>query len=138
MIEVDHFRAYNDREGKPKGDAALRSIADSLRKLINRPGDILARYGPGKFGVVLGGTSEEGALALAEKLRTNVDLLKLPNPASASASNMTLSLGVASAKPDRDAAWQDIELIAIAERGLTQAKETGRNRVGIGHPIQNS
>jgi two-component system chemotaxis family response regulator WspR len=137
MIEVDHFRAYNDREGKPKGDAALRSIADSLRQLIHRPGDILARYGSGKFGVVLGGTSQDGALVLAEKLRANVDALKLSNPASASGPNMTLSLGVASAKPERDAAWQDIELIATAERGLSHARETGRNCVGIGHP-QNS
>ena len=54
MIEVDHFRAYNDRLGKPEGDACLRTVADALKKLIHRPGDVLARYGAGKFGVVLG------------------------------------------------------------------------------------
>lgn len=131
MIEVDHFRAYNDRLGKPQGDACLRAVADALKKLIHRPGDFLARYGAGKFGVVLGGTEAKGAMVLAEKLWLEVDALKLPNPASTTSSHVSLTLGLASAKPDRDAAWQDIELIATAERALAQAKEAGRNRVGV-------
>jgi diguanylate cyclase (GGDEF)-like protein len=130
-IEVDHFRAYNDRVGKPQGDACLKAVADALKKLVHRPGDFLARYGAGKFGVVLGGTDAKGAIVLAEKLRLEVDALKLPNPASTTGSHVSLTLGVASAMPDRDAAWQDIELIATAERALAQAKEAGRNRVGI-------
>jgi diguanylate cyclase (GGDEF)-like protein len=130
-IEVDHFRDYNDRIGKPQGDACLRAVADALKELVHRPGDFLARYGAGKFGVVLGGTDASGAMALAEKLRLQVDALKLPNPASTTSSHVSLTLGVASAMPDRDAAWQDIELIATAERALVQAKEAGRNRVGI-------
>jgi diguanylate cyclase (GGDEF)-like protein len=131
MVEVDHFRAYNDRMGKPQGDACLKTVAEELKKSIRRPGDFLARYGFGKFGIVLGGVSTEGAMALAEMLRSSVDVLKFPNPSSTTGSNLTLSLGVASAKPERDAAWQDIELIATAERGLTQAKENGRNRVAL-------
>jgi two-component system cell cycle response regulator len=130
-IEVDHFRAYNDRLGKPQGDACLRAVADALKRLIHRPGDFLARYGSGKFGVVLGGTDAKGAIELAEKLRLAVDALKLPNPVSMTSSHVSLTLGLASVKPDRDAAWQDIELIATAERALAQAKEAGRNRVGV-------
>jgi diguanylate cyclase (GGDEF)-like protein len=130
MIEIDHFRAYNDRMGKPQGDVCLRAVADALKKLVHRPGDFLARYGSEKFGVVLGGTGEKGALGLAEKLRAEVDALKLPNPASTMNQFITLSMGVASVMPDRDAAWQDIELIAVAERLLAEAKEAGRNRVG--------
>jgi two-component system, cell cycle response regulator len=129
MIEVDHFRAYNDRLGKPEGDACLRTVADALKKLIHRPGDVLARYGAGKFGVVLGGTDVKGAMVLAERLRGTVDSLKLPNSASTTGSYVTLSLGVASIVPDRDDAWQDIELIATAERGLARAKDAGRNQV---------
>jgi diguanylate cyclase (GGDEF)-like protein len=129
MIEVDHFRAYNDRMGKPEGDACLRTVADALKKLIHRPGDVLARYGAGKFGVVLGGTDGKGAMVIAERLQMAVDSLKLPNPASTTGSYITLSLGVASIMPNRDDAWQDIELIATAERGLAQAKEAGRNQV---------
>jgi diguanylate cyclase (GGDEF)-like protein len=138
IIEVDHFRAYHDRLGKPQGDACLKTVADALKKLIHRPGDLLARYGSGKFGVVLGGVGEEGAMVLAEKLRAAVDALKIPNPASTTGPTVTLSLGVASVKPERDAAWQDIELIASAERGLAQAKEAGRNRITFEHPLKAS
>jgi diguanylate cyclase (GGDEF)-like protein len=130
-IEVDYFRAYNERLGKPQGDACLRTVADALKKLIHRPGDFLARYGAGKFGVVLGGTDAKGAMVLAEKLRLAVEALTVPNPASPTGSYVSLTLGVASVKPDRDAAWQEIELIATAERALAQAKEAGRNRVGV-------
>jgi diguanylate cyclase (GGDEF)-like protein len=130
-IEVDHFRAYNERLGKPQGDACLRAVADALKTLIHRPGDFLARYGAGKFGVVLGGTDVKGAMVLAEKLRLAVEALRLPNPASTTGNYVSLTLGVASVRPDRDAAWQDIELIATAERALAQAKEAGRNRVGV-------
>lgn len=131
MIEVDHFRAYNDRMGKPQGDACLKAVADVLKTLVHRPGDFLARYGAGKFGVVLGGTDVKGAMVLAERLRADVDALKLPNPASTTGSYVTLTLGVAAVMPDREAAWQDIELIATAERGLALAREAGRNRVGL-------
>ena len=131
MIEVDHFRAYNERMGKPEGDACLRVVADAMKPLIHRPGDTLARYGgTGKFGVVLGGTDDKGALILAERLRVAVEKLQKLNPASTSGPYLTLSVGVASVKPEREGAWQDIELIAAAEKGLAQAKESGRNRVG--------
>jgi two-component system, chemotaxis family, response regulator WspR len=131
MIEVDHFRAFNDRMGKPEGDACLKHVADELKKVVNRPADLLARYGAGRFGVALGGTDSKGAMVLAEKLRAAVDALRLPNPASTTGPNITLSLGVASVMPKREAAWQDIELIATAEQGLAQAREAGRNRVGF-------
>ena len=80
---------------------------------------------------MLGGTDSKGALTLAEKLRAEADALKLPNPASTTAQYVTLTLGVASVMPDREAAWQDIELIAVAERALAQAKEAGRNCVVV-------
>ena len=131
MLEVDHFRAYNDRVGTPQGDACLKTVAATLRKSSRRPGDFLARYGPGTFGLVLAGVSQEGALAVAEALRASVENLKFPNPASATGPTLTLSLGVASTTPERDAPWQDIELIATAERALTQAKEMGRNRIAL-------
>lgn len=129
MVEVDHFRAYNDRVGKPQGDACLKTVAEALRKSFRRPGDFLARYGSGKFGVVLGSVGRDGAIVLAEGLRAAVEALKFPNPASATGPTLTLSVGVASTRPGRDAQWQDIELIATAERALTQAKEEGRNRI---------
>jgi PleD family two-component response regulator len=78
---------------------------------------------------VLGGTDSRGAMLLAERVRAAVEQLKRPNPASPTAPIFTVSLGVAAATPDREGAWQDIELIAAAERALAQAREAGRNTV---------
>lgn len=78
---------------------------------------------------MLGATDRQGAVVLAERLRLAVEGLKKPNPASPTGQLFTASLGVASAMPEREGAWQDIELIAAAERALAQAKEAGRNTV---------
>ena len=132
MIEVDHFRAYNDRQGKPEGDACLKTVAGVLKPLVNRASDVIARYGgSGKFGAVLGGTDGTGGMVLAERLRRAVESLKKPNPASPGLPIVTVSVGVAAAMPDREGAWQDIELIAAAERALAQAREAGRNTVTL-------
>jgi diguanylate cyclase (GGDEF)-like protein len=137
MIAIDHFRAYHERVGKPEGDACLRAVADAMKPMIHRPGDTLARYaGPGKFGVVLGGTDAKGATVLAERLREAVEKLQKPNPASTTGPIVTISLGIAAIMPDREAAWQDLEIIAVAERALVQAKEGGRNRVARGHSAE--
>ena len=130
MIEIDHFRAFDDRQGKPEGIACLKTVADAIKPLIHRPGDALASYGgAGKFGLVLGATDSKGAMLLAERIRLAIDALKKPNPASPTGDHVTASVGVASAMPVRDAAWQEIELIAAAERALAHAKEEGRNQV---------
>jgi diguanylate cyclase (GGDEF)-like protein len=130
MVEVDHFREFYERQGTHEGDACFKIIADVLKPFIHRPSDVLARYGePGKFGIVLGATDRNGTLILAERLRSAVEALKKPNQASPTGQLFTASLGAASAMPDREDAWQDIELIAAAERALAHAKEAGRNTV---------
>ena len=132
MIEIDHFRAFNDRQGKDEGDACLHAMAAALKPVIHRPGDVIAGYGgPGKFGVVLGSTDGTGAMVLAERLRITIEGLKKPNPASPTTPFFTATLGVATALPDREGAWQDIELIASAERALSHAREAGRNTVAL-------
>jgi PleD family two-component response regulator len=70
-------------------------------------------------------------MVLAERVRTAVEQLQKPHPASPTSSIVTLSIGVAAMMPDREGAWQDIELIAQAEKGLNHAKEAGRNRVSL-------
>lgn len=130
MIEIDHAAAFLERQGKMNSDASLKRIAGALRQLIHRPSDVLANYGgAGKFGVVLGATDGKGAMVLAERLRLAIAGLNMRNPASATSEFVTASIGIASAVPDREAAWQDISLIAAAERALERAKEAGRNVV---------
>jgi diguanylate cyclase (GGDEF)-like protein len=136
MIEVDHFRAFNDRQGKAEGDACLKTVAEALKPLIHRPGDVIARYGgSGKFGVVLGGTEAKGAMLLAERLRLAVEALRKPNPAAPATQILTATLGVAAITPDRGGAWQEIELIAAAERALAQGREAGRNTVMLDESV---
>jgi diguanylate cyclase (GGDEF)-like protein len=136
MVEVDHFRAFSERSGKAEGDACLRNVADTMKSLIHRASDLVARYGgPGTFGIVLGGTDGRGAMLLGERLRAAVANTKKLNPASSTSEILTLSIGVASAVPDRQGPWQDIQLIASAERALAQAREAGRNTVVLDtHP----
>jgi diguanylate cyclase (GGDEF)-like protein len=130
MIDIDHFRAYNERLGQPDADACLKAVAAALKPIVHRPGDVLARYGgEGRFGVVLGGTEGKGAMILAERMRMAVEGLQRPNAVSPNGPSVTISLGVGAVLPERDAAWQDIELIAMAERALAHATETGRNCV---------
>jgi diguanylate cyclase (GGDEF)-like protein len=136
MVEVDYFRAFNERQGKPEGDASLKRVADAMKVLVRRPSDVVARYGgAGKFGIVLGHTDATNAMAMAERLRSAVEALQIPHPVSTTSGVMTATLGVASAMPDREGAWQDIELIAAAERALAVATESGRNRIILDKPV---
>jgi diguanylate cyclase (GGDEF)-like protein len=130
MVEVDHFRAFTERHGKTEGDACLKSLADALKPLIHRVSDAIAQYGgAGKFGIVLGGTDSRGAMFIAERLRAAVEGIRKPNPASPTIPSFTATLGVSTMMPDREGAWQDIQIIASAERALARAREAGRNTV---------
>lgn len=127
MIDIDHFRAYNERLGQEAGNACLKNVAAALRGQVHRAGDLVGRYGDEAFAVVLGGMDVRGSLQLANRLQAAVNQLALAHPASPISSHITVSFGVATLMPARDAEWQDIELIARAERALSQAKQSGRN-----------
>ena len=129
MIDLDHFKAYNERLGHEAGDGCLKRVAAVLRTAVGRPGDVVARYGGAEFVLVLGRTDTDGVTVLAHKLRAAVEALALPHPASPVADHVTVSIGIATAVPNRGAMWQDIELVAAGERALADAKRSGRNRV---------
>src|SRR5262245_11640234 len=129
MIDLDHFRAYNNQLGHEAGDNCLKRVAEAVRTAVGWPGDVVARYGGEEFVVVLGRTHSAGAAMLATKLHAAVEALKLPHPASSAGNHVTISLGVATAVPSRGATWQEIELIAAAARALDDAKHNGRNRI---------
>jgi diguanylate cyclase len=121
MIDIDHFKAINDRYGHPVGDAVIREVAWILRSAV-RLHDVPGRYGGEEFGVVLPGTEVEGAEVLAERIRTRIEFMVLEPKTGVRA---TASLGVAAFEP-RDA--DHLDWIARADRALYAAKESGRNR----------
>ncbi|PHX37316.1 deoxyribonuclease [Pseudomonas sp. NZIPFR-PS5] len=124
MIDVDHFKAFNDRHGHHGGDVALRSVAQTLTASIRRPGDLAARYGGEEFMVVLPETDKAGACVIAEKLRLAIEALP---PFAEDTVPITVSIGVATHLP----ATHDLPepLFHAADRALYRAKKQGRNRV---------
>ena len=127
MIDVDHFKAYNDTYGHPAGDECLRAVSRCLKKFTRRGGDTVARYGGEEFAVVMAQTNEASAQIAAEKLRMSVRKLELPHKGS-NKGLVTISVGVATAVPgDRDV--RPTELITRADRALYEAKQAGRDRV---------
>lgn len=132
MVEIDHFGALSDRHGPEQAAGCLKAVAAAIMPIVHRPSDVVSRYGGnGTFGVVLGGTDANAAGVVAERIREAVAKLKRPNPAAPPGAFTTVTLGGAAATPERNAAWQDIELIAVAERALSEAREAGRNVVVI-------
>jgi diguanylate cyclase (GGDEF)-like protein len=127
MVDVDHFKAYNDSLGHLAGDECLRRVASALRRLAQRPGDLVARYGGEEFACLFVGLEREQTPAHAERLRATIEELALPHPASGVAAVITISLGVAWANPEPTTDWRSV--LAAADAALYRAKQSGRNRV---------
>lgn len=126
MIDVDHFKAYNDRYGHQAGDQCLMAVGRALAAAAHRAGDLAARYGGEEFALILAPSSPEEAVAFAESLRKAVESLGLPHDGSP-LGVLTISVGVAAMVPDDGNGPQD--LLRLADSALYRAKERGRNRV---------
>lgn len=133
MIDVDHFKLYNDQFGHPAGDECLRRVAAVLAHSVRRAGELAARYGGEEFVVVLPGLDADGALQEAERIRTEVSALGIPHTGSSAGAVVTVSLGVASRVPQREEGLY--LLLQEADDALYQAKHGGRNRVGLASGI---
>lgn len=127
MMDVDHFKAYNDRYGHPQGDTCLRQLGAVLRRQLRRPGDLVARFGGEEFVAVLHDAPLPEAMAAAERVRLGVQALALPHDSAPGSGQVTLSVGVSSCAPGQVGSPQ--ALIAAADAALYQAKSQGRNRV---------
>jgi diguanylate cyclase (GGDEF)-like protein len=129
MIDIDHFKKYNDCYGHQTGDTCLKAVAATLNKGLHRPGDLLARYGGEEFVVVLPCTDREGAYLIAENMRSHVEALNLRHATSSVADHVTISLGVASLAPHHS---RELDQLQIgADQALYQAKREGRNRAVV-------
>lgn len=127
MIDVDHFKRYNDRYGHPAGDHCLSEIAAAIGGVVRRPGDLAARYGGEEFVILLPGTNDDGACELAARLMDKVDALRLPHEASLTAPFVTVSIGVAVCVPL--GAMNAQSLTDAADAALYDAKAAGRHTV---------
>jgi len=127
MIDIDHFKQYNDNFGHPQGDIALKEIAGVLRRNI-RSYDLAARYGGEEMVIVLPQVSPHRILPLVERIRTNIAELPFRGATDTHAVQLTISVGVAGLPAN---AKSKSELIKRADQALYLAKEEGRNRVGV-------
>ena len=130
MLDLDHFKGYNDTYGHLQGDDCLRRVAAVIGGVIRRPADLAARYGGEEFVCILPETTHEGAVRIAEKIRRNVEELAIPHGDSGVADHVTVSLGVITAR----CTWEMgvSAIIAQADEQLYAAKAGGRNRVSAG------
>jgi two-component system cell cycle response regulator len=126
MIDVDHFKEINDRWGHLVGDAALKAIAETLRRRI-RVFDSIARYGGEEFSVVMPGTAQPDAISAAERLRSAVEEMSF-HPEPGVEHKMTVSIGVSCSNGGEITAEQ---LLQAADQALYQAKRSGRNRAEL-------
>jgi len=122
MVDVDHFKAFNQRHGHAGGDHALREVAKTIEASIRRPADLAARYGGEEFQVVLPETDLAGARLLAERIRTSVEALA---PFADDAHSVTVSIGIGLSGTQHDLS----SVLGAADEALYRAKAKGRNRV---------
>jgi len=127
MLDVDHFKAFNDRYGHPEGDHCLQALAGVLAHLCRRPADLAARFGGEEFVLVLPDTPLAGAQARALQLQHALAGMDRPHAASPVAPRVTVSVGVLCTRGEDGLTAED--LLAQVDAQLYRAKSEGRNRI---------
>jgi two-component system chemotaxis family response regulator WspR len=125
LIDIDFFKMYNDNHGHLRGDDAICAVAKALQRAVQRPADLVSRYGGEEFAVVLPNTEIDGALKLANILHRAIAKLCIPHPHSEVSECLTVSIGIASKVINESNSPE--QLIELADRALYEAKRSGRN-----------
>ncbi len=129
LLDIDHFKAYNDRYGHQAGDQALRRVAQAAQRLVRRPLDVLTRYGGEEFAAILYDVDARQANDIAERIRRSVGDLGIEHRGSRTATTVTISVGVALVEPSVERNPRGA--LQLADQALYEAKVRGRNRVEI-------
>jgi len=129
FIDIDHFRAYNREFGRKAGDEVLKNVGRALAAVVGRPGDLVARYHRDEFALVLASTDGPGAFNISEHVRQSIEQLQIPAAKDAPSGSVTASVATATAVPQRESAWEELDLIKAARHALREARATGGNRV---------
>lgn len=127
MLDVDYFKAFNDRYGHLAGDDCLRTVASCLAETLRRSGDLAARLGGEEFALLLPSCDRAAGAAVADRVRAAVAARAVPHAGSPLSSRLTVSMGVAALVPAIGTSPGD--LLDAADRALYQAKAEGRDRV---------
>ncbi|WP_409523144.1 diguanylate cyclase domain-containing protein [Nitrincola sp. MINF-07-Sa-05] len=127
MLDVDHFKQFNDHYGHGGGDKVLRQVARTMRSQIKRPGDKVARYGGEEFVILLPETTQQDAEYIMENMRKAIIDLKIPHGYSETGPYLSVSIGGATILPSEREG--PVTLLNKADASLYRAKHQGRNRV---------
>ena len=131
MIDIDHFKSYNDTLGHPAGDRCLSTVGRLLAGAARHPADMAARIGGEEFAILLPGTSMEAARTVAQRIRDELQQRGLPHPASPIGPLLTVSIGIA----QKTAKMADPEALTdVADHALYEAKHWGRNQIVLAEP----
>ncbi|GAA3978382.1 diguanylate cyclase [Allohahella marinimesophila] len=131
LLDLDHFKAVNDQYGHPFGDQALREVAKLLTSVVQRPTDLVGRWGGEEFIILLADTTAQSAVAVAERIRELVAKTVISHEAVSI--NLSMSIGVAATLPANvQTGYRTPDLLVdAADRALYLAKQNGRNRVEL-------
>lgn len=132
LLDIDHFKLFNDRYGHVKGDECLQQVAQVIRECATRPADLAARYGGEEFACILPETGRGGAIAVAENIRQGIMARSIPHQDSKVADCVTASLGVVTVQCSAEESIVDI--VARVDSLLYKAKSSGRNRLEFSAP----
>ncbi len=136
IIDVDHFKAFNDRYGHPAGDQCLRLVAKAMQATLKHEGGLLARWGGEEFVAVLPLRPAREAMAMAGALRRSVAALAMRHEASATSEHVSVSIGVVGAGDGSGEGGQVVDqLVRRADEALYRAKALGRNRCELAAPL---
>lgn len=126
MLDIDHFKLYNDNYGHSEGDECLKKVASAIEDSLSRPADMAARFGGEEFACILPETDEQGAKLIAKRVQENIKKMNIPHEYSPIDSLVTLSIGIAATVPDESATVQ--KFLKSADQMLYKAKKSGRNQ----------
>ena len=129
MVDIDHFKEYNDTYGHSQGDICLKEVAETLSKSLQRTSDFAVRYGGEEFAVILPNTDESGVVKIADKLLENIRQLNLKHEKSAAADRVTVSIGATTGLADYKQTGE--EYVKRADEMLYKSKQTGRNKASF-------
>ena len=127
MVDIDHFKSYNDTYGHQKGDECLRAVAQEIGRHLRRPSDLVARYGGEEFSVILPETPSYSAVSLATRIWSSIGNLRIFHSGLSSVGYLTVSIGTSTTIPDSKQTM--MALVENADKNLYRSKSDGRNRV---------